>query len=169
MSRISFNRKRAKLKAFMGVRARLVLLALILVVPLMVERVRSLEDTRVKTIAEINHEFDKLAERTVEAQREVIFSVEAILKSASQIYLSGAQLGDACGLMRASVPTNLPWIRNVLVLDPNGRVACASVDNMTHLNLGDRDYFKRAKSERKLVISDYIFSRVTKLPIAVAA
>jgi diguanylate cyclase (GGDEF)-like protein len=169
MSRISFNRKRAKLKAFMGIRARLVLLALILVVPLMVERVRSLEDTRVKTIAEINHEFDKLAQRTVEAQREVIFSVEAILKSASQIYLSGAQLGDACGLMRASLPTNLPWIRNVLVLDPNGRVACASVDNMNNLNLGDRDYFKRAKSERKLVISDYIFSRVSKLPIAVAA
>ena len=169
MSRISFNRKRAKLKAVMGIRARLVLLALILVVPLMVERVRSLADTRTKTIAEINHEFDKLAERTVEAQREVIFSVEAILKSASQIYLSGAQLGDACGLMRASLPTNLPWIRNVLVLDPNGRVACASVDNMTNLNLGDRDYFKRAKAERKLVISDYIFSRVSKLPIAVAA
>ena len=169
MSRISFNRKRAKLKAVMGIRARLVLLALILVVPLMVERVRSLEDTRVKTIAEINHAFDKLAERTVEAQREVIFSVEAILKSASHIYLSGARLGDACGLMRASLPANLPWIRNVLVLDANGRVTCASVDNMDDINLGDRDYFKRAKAERKLVISNYIFSRVSKLPTAVLA
>ncbi len=169
MSRISFNRKRAKLKAVMGIRARLVLLALILVVPLMIERVRSLEDTRVKTIAEINHDFEKLAQRTVDAQREVIFSVEAILKSSSQIYLSGARLGDACGLMRASLPTNLPWIRNVLVLDPNGRVACANVDNVDNLNLGDRDYFQRAKAERKLVISDYIFSRVSKLPTAVAA
>ena len=159
MSRISFNRKRAKLKAVMGIRARVVLLALILVVPLMIERVRSLEDTRVKTIAEINHDFEKLAQRTVDAQREVIFSVEAILKSSSQIYLSGARLGDACGLMRASLPTNLPWIRNVLVLDPNGRVACANVDNVDNLNLGDRDYFQRAKAERKLVISDYIFSR----------
>jgi diguanylate cyclase (GGDEF)-like protein len=169
MSRISFNRKRAKLKAVMGIRARLVLLALILVVPLMIERVRSLENMRTKTITEINHDFEKLAQRTVDAQREVIFSVEAILKSASQIYLSGARLGDACGLMRASLPTNLPWIRNVLVLDPNGRVACASVDNMNNLNLGDRDYFKRAKADRELVISDYIFSRVSKLPIAVAA
>jgi diguanylate cyclase (GGDEF)-like protein len=169
MSRINFNRKRAKLKAVMGIRARLVLLALILVVPLMVERVRSLEDMRVKTIAEINHEFDKLAQRTVKAQREVILSVEAILKSGSQIYLSGARLGDACGLLRASLPTNLPWIRNIFVLDSNGRAACASVDNMGDINLGDRDYFKRAKAERKLVISDYIVSRVSKLPTAVAA
>lgn len=169
MSRINFNRKRAKLKAVMGIRARLVLLALILVVPLMVERVRSLEDMRVKTIAEINHEFDKLAQRTVKAQREVILSVEAILKSGSQIYLSGARLGDACGLLRASLPTNLPWIRNIFVLDSNGRAACASVDNMGDINLGDRDYFKRAKAERKLVISDYIVSRISKLPTAVAA
>ena len=51
MSPISFNRKRAKLKALLGIRARLALLALILVVPLMVERVRSLEDTRGKQVA----------------------------------------------------------------------------------------------------------------------
>jgi diguanylate cyclase (GGDEF)-like protein len=169
MSRINFNRKRAKLKAVMGIRARLVLLALILVVPLMVERVRSLEARRGRTIAEINLEFEKLAQRTVEAQREVILSVEAILKSGAQIYLSGARLGDACGLMRASLPTNLPWIRSVLILDPNGRIACTSFDNMDNPNLGDRDYFKRAKAERKLVISDYIVSRVSKLPTAVAA
>jgi hypothetical protein len=43
MSRISVNRKKAKLKALWGIRARLVLLALILVGPLMLERIRSLE------------------------------------------------------------------------------------------------------------------------------
>ena len=51
MSRISFNRKRVKLKQLLGIRARLALLALILVAPLMLERARSLEDTRAKQIA----------------------------------------------------------------------------------------------------------------------
>ena len=45
MSRISFNRKRVKLKQLLGIRARVALLALMLVVPLMLERARSLEDT----------------------------------------------------------------------------------------------------------------------------
>lgn len=169
MPRISFNRKKAKLKGLLGIRARLVLLALILVVPLMVERVRSLEDTRARTISEINHEFEKLAQRTVDAQREVISSVEAILKSSALIYVAGARIGDACGMMSASLRVDLPWIRNVLVLDATGKVICATVPNMENLDLSDRDYFRTAKAGRKLVISDYIFSRVSKMPIAVAA
>ena len=44
MSRVTFNRKRVKLKQLLGIRARLALLALILVAPLMLERARSLED-----------------------------------------------------------------------------------------------------------------------------
>jgi hypothetical protein len=51
MSSVSFNRKRVKLKAVFGIRARLALLALILVGPLMLERARSLEDARAKQIA----------------------------------------------------------------------------------------------------------------------
>jgi hypothetical protein len=42
MSRVTINRKRVKLKKLLGVRARLALLALILVAPLMLERARSL-------------------------------------------------------------------------------------------------------------------------------
>ena len=43
---LRFNRKRAKLKQLLGIRARLALLAVILVAPLMLDRARSLEDTR---------------------------------------------------------------------------------------------------------------------------
>ena len=57
MSRVSFNRKRVKLKQLLGIRARLALLALILVGPLMLERVRSLEDIRGKQIAAASVEF----------------------------------------------------------------------------------------------------------------
>src|SRR5689334_20756825 len=43
---LTFNRNRFKLKKLLGIRARLALLAVMLVAPLMLERVRSLEDTR---------------------------------------------------------------------------------------------------------------------------
>jgi len=59
MSRISFNRKRLKLKQLLGIRARVALLALMLVVPLMLERARSLEDTRAKEIAAASVEFSR--------------------------------------------------------------------------------------------------------------
>ena len=51
MSRIRINRKKAQLNALLGIRARLVLFALILVGPLMVERIRSLHQIRTSRVA----------------------------------------------------------------------------------------------------------------------
>ncbi len=57
MSGVTFNRKRVKLKKLLGIRARLAMLAVLLVAPLMFERVRSLEDTRAKQIATASEEY----------------------------------------------------------------------------------------------------------------
>ena len=96
MSRTSLNRKKAKLKVLLGIRARLVLLALILVGPLMLDRIRSLETTRTSQIALTTSEFSQLAEHSAEAQREVITSVQAVLKSAAYIQASAARVGQGC-------------------------------------------------------------------------
>jgi len=72
MSSVSFNRTKAKLKQLLGIRARLALLALILVTPLMLERARSLEDARSKQLGLASAEFASLAKHSAEAQREVI-------------------------------------------------------------------------------------------------
>ena len=114
MSRISLNRKKAKLKVLLGIRARLVLLALILVGPLMLDRIHSLETTRTSQIAQTTSEFSKLAEHSAEAQREVIASVQAVLKSAAYIQASAARVGQGCAILRASLQVDLPWIKNPL-------------------------------------------------------
>src|SRR3954470_9683168 len=95
MLRFTFNRKRLKLKQVLGIRARLALLAVILVAPLMLERARSLEDTRGKQVALASEEFARLANHSAETQREVISSVETVLKSAAFIRAS------AGGVVRA--------------------------------------------------------------------
>jgi hypothetical protein len=70
MSSLSFNRKRAKLKQLLGIRARLALLAVILVAPLMLQRARSLEDARAKQIAQTTKEFSRLAKHSADPQRQ---------------------------------------------------------------------------------------------------
>src|ERR1700741_1677348 len=64
MSRFSFNRKKVRLKQVLGIRARLALLAVILVAPLMLERARSLEDARAKQMALAAAEFSSLAKHS---------------------------------------------------------------------------------------------------------
>jgi hypothetical protein len=138
MSRVSFNRKRVKLKQVLGIRARLALLALILVAPLMLERARSLEDTRAKQIARASQEFSNLAQHSADAQREVISSVETMLKSAAYIRASAGGVGRGCDMMRASLPVNLPWIRSLLIVGKDGRVQCSTNDKFVGVDLSDR-------------------------------
>ena len=145
MSRVSFNRKRAKLKQLLGIRARLALLALILVAPLMLERARSLEDARSKQIAAASADFANLARHSADAQQEVISSVETVIKSAAYIRAAAGGVGRSCDILRASLPVNLPWIRTLLIVGKEGRVQCSTNNIFVGLDLSDRDYVKKAR------------------------
>src|ERR1022692_2861641 len=138
MSRVSFNRNRVKLKQLLGIRARLALLALILVAPLMLERARSLEDARSKQVVLASQEFASLAQHSADAQSEVISSVEAMMKSAAYIRASAGGIARSCDIMRASVPVNLPWIRSLSIVSKDGRVQCSTLNMLVGLNLSDR-------------------------------
>jgi diguanylate cyclase (GGDEF)-like protein len=169
MSRFTFNRKRVELKKLLGIRARLALLALILVAPLMLERVRSLEDNRAKQVAQASAEFSNLARHSADGQREVISSVEAVLKSTAYIYTSALQVGRSCAIMRASLHVDLPWIRAVSVVGKDGKIHCSTSAALVGLDLSDRVYFQKALETHEFVVSDYLFAKATKLPVVVAA
>jgi diguanylate cyclase (GGDEF)-like protein len=168
MSRASFNRKRVKLKQLLGIRARLMLLALILVAPLMLERARSLENTRARQIAAASVEFANLAQHSADTQREVISSVETMLKSAAYIRASGG-IGRSCEILRASLPTNLPWIRSIMIVSRDGVVQCSTLNIQVGMNIGDREYFNKAKASRDFVFSDYLFGKTNNRPMMMAA
>jgi diguanylate cyclase (GGDEF)-like protein len=168
MSRVNFNRKRAKLKTLLGIRARLALLALILVAPLMLERARSLEDTRAKQIAAASEEFANIVQHSADTQREVISSVETMLKSAAYIRASGG-IGRSCEILRASLPTNLPWIRSIMFVSKDGLVQCSTLNMQVGLDLGDREYFKKTQATRDFVFSDYLFGKTNGRPMMMAA
>jgi diguanylate cyclase (GGDEF)-like protein len=169
MSRVSFNRKRVKLKQLLGSRARLALLALILVAPLMLERARSLEDARSRQIALATQEFSNLAQHSADAQREVISSVETVLKSAAYIRASAGGVGNSCDLLRASLPANLPWIRSLLIVGQDGHVQCSTNNIFVGLDLGDRAYLQKARASRDFVLSDFLLARITDKPVVMAA
>ncbi|WP_375158080.1 diguanylate cyclase domain-containing protein [Bradyrhizobium sp. RDT46] len=168
MASISLNRKRAKLKQVLGIRARLALLAVILVAPLMFERIRSLEDTRARQIAQATVEFTTIARHSADAQREVISSVETILKAEAFIRASAGGVSKSCDVLRASLPSNLPWIRTLLIAGQDGRIQCATNNTYVGLDLSDRPYFQQAQESGRFVLSDFILSRPVQTPTVMA-
>ena len=168
MSGVTFNRNRAKLKKLLGIRARLALLALLLVAPLMLERVRSLDDTRARQLAAASEEFVNITQHSADTQREVISSVETMLKSAAYIRASGG-IARSCEILRASLPSNLPWIRSIMIADKDGLVQCSTLNYQVGLNLSDREYFRKAQETRDFVFSDYLFGKTNGRPMLMAA
>jgi diguanylate cyclase (GGDEF)-like protein len=168
MSGVTFNRNRVKLKKLLGIRARLALLAVILVAPLMLERARSLEYTRAKQIAVASEEFANITQHSADTQREVISSVETMLKSAAYIRASGG-IARSCEILRASLPTNLPWIRSIMFVSKDGLVQCSTLNMQVGLSLGDREYFKKTQATRDFVFSDYLFGKTNGRPMMMAA
>lgn len=166
---VSFNRKRVKLKKLIGIRARLALLALILVAPLMLERARSLENTRTGQVAAVSVELKGLAQRSANTLREVISSVETILKSTAYIRATVRDAGRSCDILHASLPADLPWIRSLLIIGRNGRVQCSTLSALVGINLSDRRYFKKAQQTRDLVFSDFLVAKTDRKPIMIAA
>jgi diguanylate cyclase (GGDEF)-like protein len=168
MAGVTFNRNRIRLKKLLGIRARLAVLALLLVAPLMLERVRSLEDTRGKQIALAAEEYANITQHSAETQREVISSVETMLKSAAYIRASSG-IGRSCEILRASLPANLPWIRSIMLVGKDGTVQCSTLNIQVGLNVADRDYFRKAQETRDFVFSDYLFGKTNNRPIMMAA
>jgi diguanylate cyclase (GGDEF)-like protein len=166
---IGFNRKRVRLKKLTGIRARLALLALILVAPLMLERTRSLQDARARQVAAVSAELKGLAQRSAYSLREVISSVETTLKSAAYIRTSADGIARSCDIMRASLPVNMPWIHSLMIVSGDGRVQCATVNSLVGRSLSDRSYFKKAQQASDFVFSDFLIAKSDHKPIIVAA
>ncbi|MBI5261902.1 MAG: diguanylate cyclase [Bradyrhizobium sp.] len=168
MTKFSFNGNRAKLKQLLGIRARLALLAIILVAPLMLERVRSLEDARAKQIAQTTAEFSTLARLSADSQREVMSSVETLLKSEAYIRATNG-VRASCDVLHASLPTALPWIRTLLIAGGDGRIQCSTNSMYVGLNLSDRKYFQEAQQSGRFVLSDFLLARPSQTPTIMAA
>jgi hypothetical protein len=75
-----FRRQKKTSTPFLSIRGRLVLLALLIVVPLMVDRVRLVENSRNERIALTASEVLELTRRGAEGQREIITTVRSMLQ-----------------------------------------------------------------------------------------
>lgn len=169
MPRLSFRDLASRLKSSFGIRQRLVVLSLILVVPLMLDRVMVLEHTRANQTRIATEDLTKLARQTAAAQRDVMSSVEAVLHSAAYIQVAAEQTGQSCAILRASIRIEMPWIISLSVVGKNGRISCSTMPNYIGLDISDRPYYRQAIETHGFVLSDLVISRLNGHPLLLAS
>jgi diguanylate cyclase (GGDEF)-like protein len=151
-------------KPILSIRARLIVVALLAIAPLMVERVRGLERARVERAALARNQVIDLARSGVAAQREVIDSTRALLCVAAHVYMKMPLDAPDCNQILNDLSGNIPWMRMLAVAGSNGRVKCASDPAVIGLNIGDRPYFQNALHSRDFALGDYLIKRFSGVP-----
>src|SRR5580658_9638104 len=122
-------------KPSLSIRARLIVLALLAITPLLLERVRGLEQDRVERTERAHNEVMELAWRGVEAQREIIYSVRALVQIVSRVYAKAPLESPNCNQYLTDLTANIPWIRDVSVAALDGRIKCSTEPLAIGLNV----------------------------------
>ena len=169
MSDVRSLRGANNFKGLFSVRARLVVLALILVVPFMADRVRTLESSRASQARALSVQLLNSARNNAEAQREMVSSIEALLKTVAYSARVGAPSGQFCQMIRSGFNVDLPWVTSLVIAGPNGKIICSTLSNYEGLNLGDRPYFQDALKTHQMVLSSYVLSKFNGQPALLAA
>jgi diguanylate cyclase (GGDEF)-like protein len=155
-------------KPILSIRARLIVLALLAIAPLMLERVHGLEAARADRTERAHAEVTDLARRGVEAQREIIYSVRALLQVVSRVYAKMPLDSADCSRDLTDLTANIPWIRMLSFAATDGQLKCSTDAMAIGLNVSDRPHFQKALHARDFALSDYVISRVHQLPSVVA-
>jgi diguanylate cyclase (GGDEF)-like protein len=153
----------------MSIRARLMLLALLAVVPLTLDRVRLLEASRSERVDMASAEALDLAKRGATAQVEMINATRAVLEVVARAYIAMARSDQDCTNFLSGFAVDVPWIRGLSVIGPNDRILCSTRKQSVGLNVGDRKYIQEARKSWGFVLSNYLIERTTNQPAVMAA
>ena len=127
----------SRAQPILSIRARLIVLALLAIAPLMLERVHGLERARAERTERANAEVIDLARRGVEAQREIIDSMRALAADRRARLYAGLphRSGRIAIKTLTDLTANIPWIRGISVAGTDGRIICSTEPMAIGLNV----------------------------------
>ncbi len=153
----------------LSIRARLIVVALVAIAPLMFERVHGLERARAERAEHAHAQVIDMARGGAEAQRGAAYSIRALLQVIAHAYARTPLDTADCTRMLTELIGNVPWLHSLGVAEPNGRITCATDQRAVGLNIGDRPYFQAALRSHNFALSDYLINRVDQTPGLIAA
>lgn len=156
-------------KPTLSIRARLVILALLAVVPLMFDRVRLLEQSRAERIEDAATDVVELARRGADGQREILITTKAMLQVMARAYVGMIATGTTCNFYLSDLVAGMPWVNGMTIVGEDGKIKCSTVANVVGVDLSDRPQVRAALETRDFAVSNYALGRLTRRPIFAAA
>ena len=145
----------------LSLRWRLLLLVALAIAPLIAMTIAVGIREREHALTSAQENLQRLANLAAANEAQSIEQALQILRDLSSLQtLQGSK--EKCDELLASILSKNTDYVNFGVIELDGTVSCTAVQTPNKVNLGDRDHFKRAVSERRFIAGDYVFGRVVK-------
>lgn len=150
-------------RSTLSIRMRLILVAVLAIVPLLVERVRTVKtDYREHIEATYAHALAH-ARRGADQQSQFMAVTRGFLEAAAGIYAGAAANGRACEGLLTNVLRGMPWADSISVAGPDGRIVCSS-DAGALGRLVDDHNAQRILRSGGFALGDYSFDPQRRRP-----
>ncbi len=153
----------------LSIRARLMILALIAIVPFVLERIHNEKFDRAQRVEAAYQQALGLARRAAAAQNEAIVSTRAFLTVLAGTHVVASPSEPSCSGLLKSLVEPEPWIRVLSIADRTGRIICSSLPGGAGLDISKRSHFVNAMKAGSFVVGDYFMGTRDKAPLISAA
>ena len=153
----------------LSVRVRLMILAVIAVMPLLLERIHNEEFERGERIQAAYKQALDVARQGAAEQNKVIVSVRAILQVVATARATFDASNDECNRFLAKIAKPVPWIKALSVANLQGRIICSSEPVTLGLDISALPHFLKAVDTGEFVLSDYYVGTRIKVPLITLA
>jgi len=147
-----------------SLRARIILLGLILVVPLVLVFVIRSEGDAEREFAQANDRARLLVERANGDYSDLLIKAQTVVDVIARSPLTKGDDPPACDRFVESVRSGYRWANTLFVADPDGNKICATSNELKPQNVAGRDWFKRVIATKQPVVSDYLVGLATHRP-----
>lgn len=144
----------------LSIRARLMVLAAIAILPLLVDRVRDIQSERAERIEAASKQALMLARQGMAAQNEAIVSLRAFLQVAASAHGLMTSRGERCDAFLADTVKQVLWLKSLSFIEPAGKIVCSSNPDVIGNDTAHLPHFIQAMRTGEFAMSDYFVGRV---------
>lgn len=163
------DRNTRRITRALGIRQRLMVLAVLAIVPLVISRVYDVETEAAERIEAAARHARELAQSGADEQNELLVTTRAFLQVIARSYAKLVASGVHCEEFLANLSVSLPWSKALSVSGPDGRIICSNHADAIGLDISDRAQFQEAVRTGEFAIGEYVVARRMPGPIMAAA
>ncbi len=148
-----------------SLRARLLLLVLLAVVPAFALIIFSTWEDNAIAQAEAKRKTQELATLVAEEEQRHIEGARDLLAILANIpYVTVPELLSRCREYLPRIRSQNSIYANIGMVDAQGKLKCSAISFAGPINFADRAWFRRAVANRNFAVGDYLVGKLTKVP-----